>query len=64
MLAEALATSAPSGCTALVGALITEIQAHEIGSAGQVDKHLTGSGHARQVIQGAGVQNVEFRWPG
>ncbi len=41
-------------------ALISEIQAQVIGSAGRVEQHATASGHAQQAVQGHGVQNVTF----
>jgi hypothetical protein len=41
-------------------ALIADIQAQVIGSAGRVEQHATASGHAQQAVQGHGVQNVTF----
>jgi hypothetical protein len=41
-------------------ALVTEIQARVIGSAGRVEQHATASDRAQQAVLGHGVQNVHF----
>jgi len=41
-------------------ALVAEVQAQVIGSAGQVEQHAAAFDQAQQAIQGHGVQNVTF----
>ena len=41
-------------------ALVAEVQALVIGSAGRVEQHATASDQAQQAVQGHGVQNVTF----
>jgi hypothetical protein len=41
-------------------ALVAEVQALVIGSVGRVEQHTTASGHARQAVQGQGVQINDF----
>jgi hypothetical protein len=40
--------------------LVAELQARARGSAGWVEQHVTGSDHARQAVQGQGIQVNNF----
>jgi hypothetical protein len=40
--------------------LVAEVQAQAGGSAGGVEQHVTGSGHAQQAVQGRGIQVNTF----
>jgi hypothetical protein len=41
-------------------ALVAEVQAQVVGSAGRVEQHAAAFGQAQQAVQGHGVQNVTF----
>lgn len=41
-------------------ALVAEVQAQVVGSAGGVEQHAAAFDHAQQAIQGHGVQNITF----
>jgi hypothetical protein len=41
-------------------ALLAEVQAQLIGSAGRVEQYVAGFGQSQQAVQGHGVQNVNF----
>jgi hypothetical protein len=48
------------GAEAELRALVVEVQVLAAGSAGRVEQHAAAFDHARQAIQGHGVQNVTF----